>query len=224
MAAVSNNTTSGSSIGNDNALPSKATSLSDVSELQNNFISLMVAQVQYQDPTNPVDSTQFINQYSALSQVQSLENLNTIQKSSLVLSDNLQNLTAAGLVGQQVMVAADNVELDGAVLSGQASLEHASSTTTLQLTNSNGVVTEVQLGPQPVGLMAFSIDPQKLGLPAGKYAVAVKTSSGEIPQVEIGGAVSNVRVSSEGPVLEVEGLGTVPFYNIVEFGSAARSA
>lgn len=224
MAAVSNNPTAGGNLSRDNALPAQAVNLSDVSELQNNFISLMVAQVQYQDPTNPVDSSQFISQYSALSQVQSLENLNTIQKNSLVLADNLQNLTAAGLVGQRVMVSADSVQLGASVLGGQASLEHASSTTTLQLTNSNGVVTDVQLGPQPSGLMAFSIDPQKLGLPAGKYEVAIKTSSGEIPRMEIGGTVSNVRVSSEGPVLEVDGIGSVPFYNIVEFGSAPRSA
>ncbi len=223
MASVSS-TTGNTTTGNDTALPSAAVNLSDVSELQNNFISLMVAQVQYQDPTNPVDSSQFINQYSALSQVQSLENLNTIQKNSLVLSDNLQNLTAAGLVGQQVMVSVDNVQLDGVTLSGQAQLEHNSSTTTLQLTNANGVVTEVQLGPQDAGLMSFNIDPEALGLPAGTYAVAIKTSSGEIPKVEIGGVVSNVRVSSEGPVLEVEGIGSVPFYNIVEFGAGTRSA
>lgn len=224
MASVSSTSNTTSTNSNDTALPSAAVNLSDVSELQNNFISLMVAQVQYQDPTNPVDSSQFINQYSALSQVQSLENLNTIQKNSLVLSDNLQNLTAAGLVGQQVMVAADNVQLDGVTLKGQAQLDHASSTTTLQLTNANGVVTEVQLGPQDAGLMSFSIDPEALGLPAGKYDVAIKTSSGEIPKIELGGVVSKVRVSSEGPVLEVDGIGSVPFYNIVEFGNGTRTA
>ncbi|WP_330208547.1 MULTISPECIES: flagellar hook capping FlgD N-terminal domain-containing protein [unclassified Pseudomonas] len=220
VGATTTNTTNS----NDTALPTGAVNLNDVSELQNNFISLMVAQVQYQDPTNPVDSSQFINQYSALSQVQSLENLNTIQKNSLVLSDNLQNLTAAGLVGHQVMVSAGSVQLASTTLNGQANLEHNSSTTTLQLTNASGVVTEVQLGPQSAGLMSFNIDPEALDLPAGKYEVAIKTSSGEIPKVEIGGVVSNVRVSSEGPVLEVQGIGSVPFYNIVEFGAGTRPA
>jgi len=224
MASVNSTTSSNTTNSNDTALPSAAVNLSDVSELQNNFISLMVAQVQYQDPTNPVDSSQFINQYSALSQVQSLENLNTIQKNSLVLSDNLQNLTAAGLVGQEVMVAADSVQLNGVTLKGQAQLDHASSTTTLQLTNANGVVKEIQLGPQDAGLMNFSIDPEALGLPAGNYEVAIKTSSGETPKIELGGVVSKVRVSSEGPVLEVDGIGSVPFYNIVEFGSGTRTA
>lgn len=212
------NSASGSSAGSD----SVGVNLTDVSQLQNNFITLMVAQIQYQDPTDPVDSTQFVNQYSQLSQVQSLENLNTIQKNSLVLADNLQNLTAAGLVGQKVMVSVDSLQLDDAVVDGQVQLEHASTSTTLKLTSAaTGEVTKLALGPQEAGSVAFSVDPQKLGLAPGKYGVEVETSSGEKPKVELGGKVSHVRVSDSGPVLEVEGAGSVPFYNIVEFGSAA---
>ncbi|WP_160287019.1 flagellar hook capping FlgD N-terminal domain-containing protein [Pseudomonas knackmussii] len=215
-----NGTTSGSSTDSTSSNPTA--NLTDVSQLQNNFISLMVAQIQYQDPTDPVDSTQFVNQYSQLSQVQSLENLNTIQKNSLVLADNLQNLTAAGLVGHQVMVSADSLSLDDAAIDGQVQLEHASTSTTLKLTSSaTGEVTEVALGPQEAGTVMFTVDPEKLGLAPGKYAVEVQTSSGEKPKVEIGGKVSNVRVSSNGPVLDVDGVGSVPFYNIVEFGSGA---
>ncbi|CDF83897.1 Basal-body rod modification protein flgD [Pseudomonas knackmussii B13] len=215
-----NGTTSGSSTDSTSSNPTA--NLTDVSQLQNNFISLMVAQIQYQDPTDPVDSTQFVNQYSQLSQVQSLENLNTIQKNSLVLADNLQNLTAAGLVGHQVMVSADSLSLDAAAIDGQVQLEHASTSTTLKLTSSaTGEVTEVALGPQEAGTVMFTVDPEKLGLAPGKYAVEVQTSSGEKPKVEIGGKVSNVRVSSNGPVLDVDGVGSVPFYNIVEFGSGA---
>lgn len=215
-----NGTTSGSSSGSTSSNPTA--NLTDVTQLQNNFISLMVAQIQYQDPTDPVDSTQFVNQYSQLSQVQSLENLNTIQKNSLVLADNLQNLTAAGLVGHQVMVSADSLSLDAAAIDGQVQLEHASTSTTLKLTSAaTGEVTEVALGPQEAGAVTFTVDPQQLGLDPGTYAVEVQTSSGEKPTVEIGGKVSHVRVSDNGPVLDVEGVGSVPFYNIVEFGSGA---
>ncbi|MOA65405.1 flagellar basal body rod modification protein [compost metagenome] len=50
--------------------------------------------------------------------------------------------------------------------------------------------------------------------------MAVTTESGETPQVEVAGQVGKVRVSADGPVLDVEGVGSVPFYNIVEFGPA----
>ena len=97
------------------ALPDEAISVSEAGQLSNQFIALMVAQIQNQDPTNPVDGNQFVEQYATISQVQSLENMTKLQQSSLVLADNLQMLTAAGLVGQSVTVHADSLELDGKV-------------------------------------------------------------------------------------------------------------
>ncbi|WP_308724428.1 hypothetical protein [Metapseudomonas otitidis] len=41
-----------------------------------------------------------------------------------------------------------------------------------------------------------------------------------MPPVELAGRVVQVRTSATGPVLEVAGLGQVPFYNVVEFGGA----
>ena len=97
------------------ALPDETISVSEAGQLSNQFITLMVAQIQNQDPTNPMDSTQFVEQYATISQVQSLENMTKLQQSSLVLADNLQMLTAASLVGQSVTVHADSLQLDGKV-------------------------------------------------------------------------------------------------------------
>ena len=88
---------------------SPAANLSDAQQMENNFITLMVAQINNQDPTKPVDSTEFLNQFSAMSQVKSMENMATISKSNLVLMDNMQTLTAAGLVGQEVRVSSPSV-------------------------------------------------------------------------------------------------------------------
>ena len=52
----------------------------------------------------------------------------------------------------------------------------------------------------------------------GSYKVEVKSDSGEYPKVEVAGRVNQVRVSAEGPVLDVAGVGSVPFYTITEFG------
>ena len=192
--------------------------VSDATQLENNFISLMVAQIQNQDPTKPVDSTEFLNQFSAMSQVKSMESMTQLSKSNLVLMDNLQTLTAAGLVGQEVKVKVDSLQFADESVRGQVNLGFASGKTTMTLTDSNGVKTEVPLGAQPAGPLAFELDPVALGLAPGKYQVEVSTDSGEYPSVEVAGLVSHVRVSAEGPVLEVKGAGSVPFYNITEFG------
>ncbi len=217
MAAVSNNSQNTSAYGIDEAVK-QAVNVSDATQLENNFLTLMVAQIQNQDPTKPVDSTEFLNQFAAMSQVKSLENMASLSKSNLVLLDNLQTLTAAGLVGQEVKVAAGQLELDVDKVRGEINLEHAAGKLALVVTDSNGVKKEIDLGSQAPGRVPFELDPKALGLAPGSYKVEVKSDSGEYPKVEVAGRVTQVRVSAEGPVLEVVGVGSVPFYNITEFG------
>ncbi|MBA1276325.1 MULTISPECIES: flagellar hook capping FlgD N-terminal domain-containing protein [Pseudomonadaceae] len=198
----------------------RAVNISDAATMENNFISLMVAQIKNQDPTKPVDSTEFLNQYSAMSQVKSMENMSSLMQNNLVLTDNLQTLTAAGLVGQQVSVAVETLDLSGQAVNGQFDLSHASNRAALLLTDSNGTQTRIELGAQSPGKVPFVIDPAKHGLRDGRYSVSIESENGEFPQVEVAGQVSNVRVSAEGPVLQVQGVGSVPFYNILEFAQA----
>lgn len=217
MAAVSNNSQNNPAYSIDEAVK-QAVNVSDATQLENNFLTLMVAQIQNQDPTKPVDSTEFLNQFAAMSQVKSLENMASLSKSNLVLLDNLQTLTAAGLVGQEVKVATEQLELGADKVKGEINLEHAAGKLALVVTDSNGVKKEIDLGAQAPGRVPFELDPKALGLAPGSYKVEVKSDSGEYPKVEVAGRVTQVRVSAEGPVLEVVGIGSVPFYNITEFG------
>jgi flagellar basal-body rod modification protein FlgD len=43
---------------------------------ENDFLSLLVAQLQNQDPTNPVDNTQFVSQLATFSSLQQLISIN----------------------------------------------------------------------------------------------------------------------------------------------------
>jgi flagellar basal-body rod modification protein FlgD len=192
--------------------------VSDATQMENNFITLMVAQLQNQDPTKPVDSTEFLNQFSAMSQVKSMENMTQLSKSNLVLLDNLQTLTASGLVGQEVKVSVSSLELAAEPVRGQLALGYATGDARITLTDANGVKREISLGAQAAGLVPFEINPRTLGLPAGRYSLEASTDSGEFPPVEVSGLVTHVRVSADGPVLDVAGAGAVPFYKITEFG------
>jgi flagellar basal-body rod modification protein FlgD len=202
-------------------IASQAVNVSDATEMENNFINLMVAQIQNQDPTKPIDSTEFLNQFSAMSQVKSMENMTNLSKSNLVLMDNLQTLTAAGLVGESVKVAVDSLQVGTGTISGQLNLAHAAGALEMTLTDSNGISKTVQFGSQAPGLVDIKISPVELGLAPGKYSVSVTSDSGEYPTLEISGQVNNVRVSAKSPVLDVSGAGAVPFYKITEFGQVA---
>lgn len=219
MAIVNGTTLTGNSAEKTGQVAA-AVNVSDAAKMENNFIALMVAQIQNQDPTAPVDNTEFLNQFSAMSQVKSLENMAALSQSNLVLLDNLQTLTAAGLVNQEVKVAVESLSLDGTAVKGSFNLEHASASTQVQLTDSNGVVTKIDLGSQTPGNVPFTIDPAALGLRPGTFKVEAVTASGELPTVEVAGVVNRVRVGDSGPVLDIEGVGSVPFYTLTEFGQS----
>ncbi|CAA9260651.1 MAG: Flagellar basal-body rod modification protein FlgD [uncultured Blastococcus sp.] len=61
------------------------------------FMKLLVAQMRYQDPGNPVDSSQMMSQTATFSQVEKLEQLVTQNASMLVLQESA---TAGSLVGR----------------------------------------------------------------------------------------------------------------------------
>ena len=58
------------------------------------FLQLLVAQMQYQDPLEPTDNTQWVTQYAQFSQVEEMQNMST----SMSLS------RASALVGQTVIM------------------------------------------------------------------------------------------------------------------------
>ncbi len=45
----------------------------DPASLKNEFMSLMIAQIKNQDPTNPLDASEYLGQLAQFSQVESLE-------------------------------------------------------------------------------------------------------------------------------------------------------
>jgi flagellar basal-body rod modification protein FlgD len=78
------------------------------------FLKLLVAQMRYQDPSKPVDSSQMIAQTATFTQVEKLEQLATMSATSLVLQEHA---AAGAMVGRQVTYTDTN----GATVSGLVS-------------------------------------------------------------------------------------------------------
>ncbi|MGR5194168.1 flagellar hook assembly protein FlgD [Vibrio rotiferianus] len=195
---------------------------SNPTSLENEFITLMVAQIQNQDPLNPLDGTEYVGQLAQFSQVQSMENMSGLMQNSMVLLDNMQVLSTAGLVGQTVYVSSNEFELTDGVQSGRIELGHASNQVTLVVKDEYGQKTKVPLGAHAAGDVDFSIDPEELGLKPGNYSVSVEVEEGQAsPNVLLAGKVEQVRIPSTGgaALVKVDGVGSVPFYQISQFGA-----
>lgn len=91
------------------------------------FLQLLVAQLQYQDPSNPVDTSSFMNQTAMLSQVQTM---NSMSSTLSALADAQQAQSATALIGKQITYTNDSgIPVTGVVTA--ASLAASGATLTL---------------------------------------------------------------------------------------------
>src|SRR5579871_3725414 len=77
----------------------------------NDFLTLMTAQLKHQDPLNPTDSNQFLNQISELSTVEGISQLNTSLSSLSGSLLSTQAVNSAALVGQTILAPATSATL-----------------------------------------------------------------------------------------------------------------
>ncbi len=84
---------------------------------KDDFLQLLTKQLQYQDPINPMDNTQFISQMAQFSSLEQLQNMNQSLGSKDTSADQLHaaflKSQAASLVGKKVEVATTEAEYDG---------------------------------------------------------------------------------------------------------------
>lgn len=83
------------------------------------FLTMLVAQLQYQDPMNPMDSTGFTAQLAQFSSLEQLENINSTLESQTAHQLSNENAQAVQFIGKQVTAVGSNIDLDD---SGSAAL------------------------------------------------------------------------------------------------------
>jgi flagellar basal-body rod modification protein FlgD len=89
-------------------VPRQATTAEAVSKTEvdyQSFLKLLVAQMKNQDPTNPMDSTQYVAQLAAFSQVEQSVQINSkldqmLQSSTLAQADSLIGRTVTSADGK----------------------------------------------------------------------------------------------------------------------------
>ena len=119
---------------------------------KNDFLTLLIAQLKYQDPLSPLDSTAFTSQ---LAQFNSLEQLFGVNDNLIGILEMLKNQDKENLlelIGKTVK-ASDNTILidDGSIVSGSYSLEDAADVT-ISIYDSNGYeIRRLQPGRQDAG-------------------------------------------------------------------------
>jgi flagellar basal-body rod modification protein FlgD len=78
---------------------------------KDDFLKLLITQMRYQDPLSPMDNSQFLAQMAQFSSLEQMQNLNESFDQSMLISQSLNNSSAAGFIGRHVRAAGDGVTL-----------------------------------------------------------------------------------------------------------------
>ncbi|MBL4833728.1 MAG: flagellar hook assembly protein FlgD [Pseudomonas sp.] len=196
---------------------------------KNEFLKLLVTQMNNQDPLSPQENGEFIAQLAQFSTVEGIETLNTSMESLVTGYQSSQALQASSLVGRTVIVPADQAMVDTTQgLKGQLALPNASDNVYVNVTDAAGsVVTRINLGSQPSGMHDFVWDGKDSSgnlMPPGKYKFeAQATIDGANKQLAtlLPANVDSVSLGNGqggSMMLNVAGLGSISLANIVSIG------
>ena len=141
---------------------------------QADSLELMVAQLQNQDPSKPMDNNQFLSQMAQFSMVNGIDSLNTgfSNMSSSILGD--QGLQAAGLLDRQALVETNLASFDGKKpVTGTIEAPANSSDIKVTVKDNSGSVVRVfaaQIGPSGQPTLEWDgRDQQGKSMDAGNY-------------------------------------------------------
>ena len=196
---------------------------------QEDFLRLMIAQVQHQDPMDPQTNGDFMAQ---LAQFSTSDGINNMQRSIEQLSASLESnqaLQASSLVGRKVMVVTDQVQLDaeGETHAAIEMVEGVDNLTASIFSPSGELVKTIRLGQPEPGLHKFSwngLNEKNERMPEGKYKILVtgRYENQEVALKSMASAnVNSVSLGSygEGIKLNVSGMGTISLADVKEISA-----
>lgn len=220
--AVNMNDTSSSGVSGTSS--SSSLTGSSANDLQSSFLTLLVAQLKNQDPTNPMQNNELTTQLAQISTVSGIEKLNTTLGSVSGQIDNSQSLQAANLIGHGVMIPGTTVLAGSTTTDGSTTtsttpfgveLQQAADKVTATITDSTGaVVRTIDIGELSAGVHTFTWDGSMTDgttAPNGSYKVAISASNGStqlVAQPLQFGLVQGVIKSSDGNKLDLGTSGT----------------
>lgn len=128
---------------------------------QQDFLTLMTAQLQNQDPFAPMDNTEFLGQMAQFSTVAGIDQMNATLATLSGEFGMMRVSTASSYLGQQVLVPGTTTRADAeGTIEGIVDLEAAVSDVTITYTDvtTGAIIHQQQYGSQPSGEMSFGWD------------------------------------------------------------------
>ncbi|CAJ0809497.1 MULTISPECIES: flagellar hook assembly protein FlgD [Ralstonia] len=148
-------------------------------DLQSTFMQLLVAQLQNQDPLNPMDNSQMTSQLAQINTVNGIQQLNTTMSSMLTQNAATQ---ASSMIGRTVQVPSSNLSLASGTANFGVSVPTGADDVVVTIKNAAGVaVRTVDLGQMTAGSGNYTWngkDDKGNQLADGNYTIGVAATQG----------------------------------------------
>jgi len=208
--------------------PTKPTG--DQSELgEDAFLQLLVTQLSFQDPTNPMDDKELISQ---LAQFSSLEALNNINEEVEEISSKLDNnflFSGLSFLGTEIKAPGNEIFKEGDDISEvNYTLQSDSTRTYVNIFDQSGnIVNTIELGAKMSGSYTFSWDGTDFNgnkVPDGKYMLHFggEGQNGEpvLIDTEVSGKVVGISQQEDTIYLRLEDGREVPMDQVSEVSTS----
>jgi len=190
------------------------------------FMKMLIAQLQNQDPLDPMQGDQMATQLAQFSSLEQLQDINTSltdqQTSQSSLLGAIQANAAVGMIGHTVVAQGNEVQLGGSNGASNVTVNLASAgvSGTLHIYDASGrEVGSRAVGALSAGKQTIDIGSAADGLPDGSYTYSLDVKSGAGTAVDVStytvGKVDGVSTGTNGLVLTAGGL-TIPYANVTQ--------
>ncbi len=148
------------------------------------FLTLLVAQLQNQDPLNPDDASEFTSQLAEFSSLEQLQNLNDSMEGLASAQQQSDRFATMGLLGQEVIYADSTFSFDGTPVNVGYQLDGMADSVSMTIRDDNGT-TVATLNPTEMThgnhfLEWNGLDNEGIEVPAGDYHIVLQaTAAGE---------------------------------------------
>ncbi len=150
---------------------------------KDDFLKLLTAQLQNQDPLQPVDNTAFVAQLAQFSSLEQMQNVSTKLDALAQAMTTSSNLGAASLVGKTVSYTGNGVDVtDGAAPNVQVDLSSPATVLAVIQDSSGRTVRTLNAGAHAAGTSNLGwdgLDDSGKAVPAGHYTVTLSAKAAD---------------------------------------------
>jgi flagellar basal-body rod modification protein FlgD len=126
---------------------------------QDRFLKLLVAQLNNQDPMNPMDNAQMTSQMAQINTVSGINQLNETVKSLSSQFNTLQALQGTALIGHDVLIKSNTLTIESGKANGSVELTNKADNVKVEILTPGGKTLDtITLGPLSSGRHAFTWD------------------------------------------------------------------